>query len=108
MITSKWVRSAATAAMTTLLAIALSGCQPSGVVHVTNKTDKTLIIYISNADPKVNNRVPTGSAPPNSDTDIHLKEEGCQPYALDAMDGSTLVARREGPTCMGDSWIINR
>ena len=87
---------------------ALSGCKAGGAIHVINNTGMTLAIYTANADPAVPGRVANGSASANGTTDINIDiDEGCQRYALEALDGSTVIARREGPTCVGDTWTIN-
>lgn len=92
-----------------MLVMALSGCKAGRTITVINKTSKPLDIYTANPDPAVPGRVPFSSVPANSTVDINIDiNEGCQRYALEALDGQTPIARREGPTCVGDAWTINR
>lgn len=93
---------------TGMLTVTLTGCKAGGHIYVVNNTGRQLQIYIANADPSVPGRVPHGTVPADVTGDINIDiNEGCQRYALEAFDGDSFIARREGPTCVGDSWTIN-
>lgn len=105
---AEWPRTLTAGLVAALLALILTGCKAGGSVHVINNTGKALTIYTANPDPAVPGRVAFGTAPANTTTDINIDiNEGCQRYALEALDGNAAIARREGPTCVGDTWTIN-